>query len=111
MEEVLKQILNQLKSIENRIETIENRMETVENYMKSTDNRMKSMENRMDVMESRMEVMEQRQDEMYQILRKWEESRQIQNAEIDKLKIDMARMKNHKHEIVIQTGLVKEASS
>ena len=44
---------------------------------------------------------------MYYILKGWEEDRPIKKKVLDELTHDVARLKHHKHDIVIRTDEVK----
>ncbi|GAW92436.1 hypothetical protein KKC1_15900 [Calderihabitans maritimus] len=64
---------------------------------------LKGQEEEQKILKEKQEIMAARQDEMYQILRAWEEDRPVTKKAVDELQVEVARMKNHKHKIVLQT--------
>lgn len=50
-----------------------------------------------------------RQDEMYSLLRGWEEDKTLMKSKLDKLDIDVGKLKHHRHKIVIDTQEAESA--
>ena len=64
----------------------------------------RKINSKIDEINQRMISMENRQDEMYSILKGWEEDKMLKKSKIDKLEIEVDKLSNHKHNLVLETG-------
>lgn len=90
------------------------KLDSIEKEMKAMNVRQNEMNNKYDIIDERQnemkikyDLMDERQKEMYYILKGWEEKRPINKKVLDELTHDVARLKNHKHDIVIGTSEIK----
>lgn len=117
MEKVLNVILGEFKNINSRLDKLENRLQQVEEGQKAIreDQRLIRQDQEHFRQDQRLireefkgikewqQVMASRHDEMYRILKGWEEDRPVTKKKLDELLVDMAKMKNHKHRITLDT--------
>jgi chromosome segregation ATPase len=84
--------------------TMKAEMGTMKAEMGTMKADMATMKVKIANLEEQVEHLRGRQDEMYLILRGWEEDRPITRSALDKLDIEVARLKNHRHALHIHMG-------
>lgn len=111
MEHLLHQILTIVQNTEKRVGNLERDidiMKTDMGIMKADINTMKAdidiLKVKVANLEEKVDHLKGRQDEMYLILRGWEEDRPIIRSALDKLDIEVARLKKHRHSLHIYLG-------
>lgn len=101
---------NRFDNLENSFGKLENRFDVLQENVDILNTRFKDMEERQDEMNTRFMGMEERQNEMYNILKGIEEFKPLTRSKMDKLEVDMAKMKNHNHTLKLKTEKVEMVS-
>ncbi|MCK8816326.1 hypothetical protein MWH28_02975 [Natroniella sulfidigena] len=101
-QQILQQILSEMKSVKEEVVNVKGEVSN----LKGEVNNLKEGQ-----VELRKEFngMKQRQDEMYHLLKGWEEDKKVRKIKLNKLEIEIDKLKNHHHNITLTTDVAAKA--